>query len=98
MASVTGSRLAFFAPNQPGSAVNIGLTTDGSNVPPPSTVSGAFNIEVFTSTPGTLASGYQASAFIQGAVSLNNNVIQAATIASTEQLLAGSYFVIDGTG
>jgi hypothetical protein len=98
MASVTGSRLAFFADGVNPHKINIVLTTDGTSVPAPSTVPGAFNIEVFTSTPGALAAGYDASAFIQGAVSLTDNVVQAGTLGSTEQLLDGSYTVVDQTG
>lgn len=96
MASVSGSKLAFFAPGFTGDKVNVVLTTDGTNVGP--TVAGSFNIEVFTSTAGALAPGFQGSAFVQGAVSLTNNLIQAAALSSTEQLLSGNYVVIDQTG
>jgi hypothetical protein len=96
MASVSGSKLAFFAPGVTGDKVNVVLTSDGTNVGP--TVAGSFNIEVFTSTAGALAPGFQGSAFVQGAVSLTNNLIQAATLSSTEQLLSGNYIVIDQTG
>src|SRR5438552_1641569 len=99
MASVTGSQLAFFAAGQPGSNVNIVLTSTGSGLP--TAVTGKFNIEVFTATPAagfSLAPGYDASAFIQDAVQLNNNEVKAGTLSSTEQLLAGSYLVIDRTG
>jgi len=96
MASVTGSRLAFFAPGISGADVNVVLTPDGTGVAAP--IAGKFNIEVFTSAAGGLAPGYQASAFIQDAIQLTNNLIQAGTINSTEQLLAGNYTVIDQTG
>src|SRR5690348_6202485 len=97
MASVSASKLACFVP---GGNTNVALTPDGTNLPAP--VAGAVNIEVFTQTSGSLAPGYQASVFIQGAVSLNgnpvNNPIQAATLTSTEQLLAGNFQMIDQTG
>jgi hypothetical protein len=99
MASVPGSKLAFFAPGFTGSQVNVVLTADGTGVLP--TVAGAFNIEVFTSTPGALAPGFQGSAFIQGATQITNNLIQAASRGpggSIEQLLSGNYVVIDQTG
>jgi hypothetical protein len=101
MASVTGSRLAFFTPTAVPSAISMGLTSDGITVPAPSTVSGAFNIEVFTASPSggfSLATGYQAAVFVQGAVSLSNNAVQAATSSSTEVLGPGSYQVIDLSG
>lgn len=93
MASVSGSQLAFFAGGQ---TVNISLTTDGTNAP--AAVPGEFNIEVFTTAAGPLTPGYQAAAFIQGAILLAPNEVQAQTLGSTEQLLAGSYTVIDETG
>ena len=96
MASVTGSKLAFFAPGLPGSQVNVVLTKDGTGPLP--TVAGAFNIEVFTSVAGAVGPGFQASAFIQGAQLVSNNVIQAGSLGSTEQLLSGNYTVIDQTG
>lgn len=101
MASVTGSRLAFFTPTAVPSAINIGLTSDGITVPAPSTVAGAFNIEVFTASPSgglSLATGYQASVLIEGGVSLSNNIVQAATLGSSEVFGPGSYQVIDMTG
>jgi hypothetical protein len=96
MASVTGSRLAFFSSTVTADKVNVVLTTDGTTVGAP--IAGDFNIEVFTSTPGALATGFQASAFIQGAQQISNNVIQAALVSSTEQFLQGSYTVIDLSG
>jgi len=97
MASVTGSRLAFFSSTTTADNVNVVLTTDGTGIAAP--LAGKFNIEVFTSTPGALATvggvAYDASAFIQGAIPLTNNAIQAGTASSTEQLLAGSYTLID---
>ncbi|HEV8681087.1 MAG TPA: calcium-binding protein [Stellaceae bacterium] len=92
MASVTGSQLAFFAQgNSTGSNINLVLTPDGSGTL--ATVAGAFNIEVFTSSVGTpsLAPGFQASAFIQGAVQTGGNSVQAGTPTSIEQLLDGSF-------
>jgi hypothetical protein len=96
MASVTGSRLAFFSSTVTADKVNVVLTTDGTTVGAP--IAGDFNIEVFTSTPGALAAGFQASAFIQGAQQISNNVVQAALVSSTEQFLQGSYTVIDLSG
>jgi hypothetical protein len=59
MASVSGSKLAFFAPGFTGDKVNVVLTSDGTNVGP--TVAGSFNIEVFTSTAGAVGPGFQGS-------------------------------------
>ena len=100
MASVTGSRLAFF--DGVGSkTVNVVLTTDGSGVLP--TLAGAFNLEVFTAAPPlgtTLAPGFDGSAFIQGAIPVSGttNEVQAGTPTSTEQLLDGSYLMVDQFG
>lgn len=96
MASVTGSKLAFFANGVSGSNVNVVLTPDGTNLPAPQ--QGKFNIEVFTSVAGGLAPGYDGSAFVGGAVQLTNNEIQGFALNSTEQLLSGSYTVTDLTG
>ena len=96
MASVSGSRLTFFSPGNSGSNNNIVLTTNGTGIAAP--VAGKFNIEVFTSAAGALATGFDASAFIQGAVTVAGGAIQAGTLGSTEQLLAGTYGVIDATG
>ncbi len=87
MASVTGSRLAFFGDGVNANNINVVLTTDGSDVAGKA-IAGDLNIEVFTSTPGALASGFQASAFVQGAQILSNNAIQAGSPTSTEELLA----------
>jgi hypothetical protein len=97
MASVSGSKLAFFVPGLTGDQVNVVLTTDGNQLSGP-TVAGKFNIEVFTVTPGVKGSGFDGSAFIQGAVQISNNEIQAKTLTSTEQLLVGNYQVVDRTG
>src|SRR5712691_779156 len=97
MASVTGSRLAFYSSTVTADKVNVVLTADGSDVAGKA-ISGNFNIEVFTVTAGALASGFQASAYVQGAQSLTNNAIQAGTVASTEELLDGSYTLIDLSG
>ncbi len=86
-----GSKLAFFAGGQ---TVNLGLTPDGGNLPAP--VAGDFNIEVFTATAGSLAAGYQAAVLVPGAAALDSNEVQSAT--GSEELLAGSYLVIDRTG
>jgi hypothetical protein len=107
MASVTGSRLAFFANgNSSGSNINLVLTPDGSGTL--ATVAGAYNIEVFTSSVGSpsLGTNFDASVFIQGATTLAggvgsplpNNVLQAGSLGSTEQLLDGSFKMVDQTG
>src|SRR5260370_4467149 len=97
MASVTGSRLAFYSSTVTADKVNVVLTADGSDVAGKA-ISGNFNIEVFTTTGAALASGFQASAYVQGAQQLTNNAIQAGTVASTEELLEGSYTLIDLSG
>src|SRR5207302_10162128 len=94
MASVTGSRLAFFSSTVTADKVNVVLTTDGSDVAGKA-IAGDFNIEVFTATPGVRAAGFDARAFIQGAQLLSNNAIQARTPSSTEQLLDDSYQFMD---
>ena len=100
MASVSGSRLAFFGNgNATGSNVNIVLTPDGTGTL--ATVAGAFNIEVFTTSVAnpSIAPGFDASAFVQGAVATGvNNVIQAGTPTSIEQVLDGSYTLLDQGG
>ena len=105
MASVSGSQLAFFGNDSTGADVNIVLTPDGSGTL--ATVAGAYNIEVFTSSVGSpsLAPGFQASVFIEGATQtandgtpFANNVIQAGSITSVEQILNGSLTVVDQTG
>jgi len=99
MASVSGSKLSFFAPGLDASAVNIVLTPDGTGAVP---VAGKFNIEVFTSTSATnLDAGFQAGAVLQGAtlVTGTTNTVQVgALISIQEQLLAGTYTVVDETG
>jgi hypothetical protein len=99
MASVAGgSKLAFFATNTAAPLIGLALT-DGTTVPVP--VAGAtFNIEVFTASPSggfSLAPGFQGSAFIQGATAIagDNNEIIAGSATATEQLLAGSFEVLD---
>ena len=97
MASVTGSRLAFFSSTVTADKVNVVLTTDGSDVAGKA-IAGDFNIEVFTATAGPLAGGFQASALVTGAQSLTNNAITAGSLSSTEQLLDGSFTLVDLTG
>ncbi|MGE5269420.1 MAG: hypothetical protein ACM3JG_07075, partial [Thiohalocapsa sp.] len=99
MASVTGSRLAFFANGvSDATKINVVLTETGGDVAGKA-ISGDFNIEVFTKSPGSLASGFQASAFIQDAQQLTNNAVQAGTVTSTETLLDGKgYVLIDLSG
>lgn len=94
MASVSGSRLAFFSPN--GKDVNLilsdGKTTTGTTVP------GSLNIEVFTAGSGTPLPGVAATATIGGAVKISDNEVQAATLTSNEQLGAGTFKLVDETG
>ena len=95
MASVSGSVLSFFAPGLDPSAVNIVLN-DGTGAAP---IDGKFNIEVFTSDKGSLGPGFQAAAVLQGATLLSNNTVQVgASITLPEELLAGTYAVVDQTG
>jgi hypothetical protein len=100
MASIGGgSKLAFFSGGA--QAVNLGLTVNGTVVPP--TVAGSFNIEVFTSNPAggigsvTLAPGYQAAVYIDSATAIpgDPNEVIAGNAASNEQLGPGSYVVLD---
>ena len=93
MESVSGSQLTFISSD--GRAVNLSLTPDGTDA---TTVAGAFNIEVFTSTAGAIGAGFDASALIQGAVRVSPTDVQAAALNSTEQLLGGSFTLIDRTG
>jgi hypothetical protein len=100
MASVTGSgsRVAFFGHGNGGRNVNVDLTTNGGGDQPPP-MPGKFNIEVFTITPGTVAGGYQASAFIPGATLVDNNVVSNIGQTNvTEELLTGSFKLVDETG
>ncbi|HEV8679531.1 MAG TPA: hypothetical protein VGQ90_09170 [Stellaceae bacterium] len=94
MASVTGSQLSFLSPN--GRPVNLilddGKTATGTTVP------GAYNIEIFTTTAGTAPPGVKGTALIEGAVSLSGDEIQAGSPGSLEQLGTGAYAVIDHTG
>ena len=93
MESVSGSQLTFISPD--GRAVNLSLTPGGTGA---TTVAGAFNIEVFTATAGAIGAGFDASALIQGAVRVSPTDVQAAALNSTEQLLGGSFTLIDRTG
>jgi hypothetical protein len=100
MASVSGSgsRLAFFLHGNGGGNVNLDLTTDGSGTRP-QPVQGKLNIEIFTTAPGTVAGGYQGSAFIPGATLVNNYIVSnVGQTGVTEALLTGSYKVVDETG
>ncbi len=100
MASVSGSgsQLAFFGHGKSGANVNIDLTTDGTGTQPPP-IKGKLNIEVFTTTVGTLAPGYDGAAFIPGATLVDNNIVSNVGQQNvTEQLLSGSYTVVDETG
>ncbi|HVC55829.1 MAG TPA: hypothetical protein VND95_07725 [Stellaceae bacterium] len=100
MASVTGSRLTF---SNGGQTINLVLTATGAtdlngNSLAGDLVTGDTNIEVFTSMAGNIAPGYDGSAFIQGAVSVASNEVQAGTIGATEQILQGSYALLDQFG
>lgn len=98
MASVSGSNLSFFSPNnnftQPVNLIlSDGTTTTGS------TVAGAYNIEIFTTTsPGTALPGVDATAIIEGAQLIAPNEVQAGTLSSTEELLTGNVWLVDQTG
>src|SRR4249920_340341 len=96
MASVPGSKLAFFSPTTTPGNVQVTLTATGAGIAAP--VAGKFNIEVFTATAGSLAAGYDAAVFVQGATQLTNNQIQGASTGPTETLIAGSFMVVDSTG
>src|SRR5260370_23794450 len=97
MASVRGSGGGFYPSTETADKVNVVLTADGGDGAGKA-ISGIFTIEVFTTTGAALASGFQASAYVQGAQQLTNTAIQAGTIASTEELLEGSYTLIDLSG
>ena len=97
MASIrgSGSQLLFF---DHGRGVNLDLTTNGQGTQP-APEPGKLNVEVFTSTPGTLAPGYQASVLIPDATLLNNNIVSNIGQQNvTEELLSGSFGVVDQTG
>jgi len=87
MASVPGGKYSFAAV-QP---VNLVLTPDGNNVPPP--IAGDFNLEIFTATNGTLAAGYQGSAFAPGGKFDASGNVLAASIT-----LGSGAFSVDDTG
>ncbi len=95
MASVPGSFLIFNAPSGDTRPVHLVVTPDGAGAP---TLAGAFNIEIFTSVAGTAAKGFDASAFIQGAVQNQPNEVRAGSIISTEQMLTGAFQMTDVTG
>jgi len=93
MASVSGSQLAFKSGGH--EQVNL-ILSDGKTVSG-STVAGALNIEVFTTALGSALPGVDGTAFIQGAVQVSKNAVQAGSLSSTEQLGTGSFIVIDDT-
>lgn len=93
MASVSGSQLTFLAPNK--ERVNL-ILNDGKTISG-TTVKGAFNIEVFTVAPGKAMKGVDGTAFIEGAVKVDSNTVEAGTLGSTEQLGFGAYTLIDDT-
>ncbi len=90
------AQLTFFAPGIGADNINLVLTADGSGLPAP--ITGKFNIEVFTSAPGALATGYAASAFIPGGSSVANNIMQTGTLGEPLQLLHDDYLMVDHTG
>jgi hypothetical protein len=96
MASVSGSVLEFFAPH--GKAVNL-ILTDGSTVTG-EVIPSAFNIEIFTASSGSLVTlpGVDATATIEGAVTVSGSEVQAATLGSVEDLGTGAFMLIDKTG
>ncbi len=95
MASVPGSFLIFDKPAGDARPINLVLTPDGTGA---STLAGAFNIEIFTSVAGAAGTGFDASAFIQGAVKNLPNEVRAGSIISTEQMLTGAFQITDVTG
>ncbi len=75
------NRFSFFTSSQ---SVNVGVTPDGSNPPPP--VAGVFNLELVTSPAGT---SYPAPPGYQGVAILPGGTGQAV------QLLSGDFTVVD---
>jgi hypothetical protein len=75
-----------FAATQP---INLALTPDGSNLPPP--VNGDFNLEVFTATNGATTAGYQGSALAPGGTLASNGDL----VAPSLTLNAGDFAVTD---
>lgn len=99
MASVGGgSQISFFGHGKSGTNVNVALTTDGSGtLPPPE--HGKLNIEVFTTSPGTVAPGYDGAALVTGATLIDNNTVSNVGQQNvTEELLSGSLRMVDETG
>jgi hypothetical protein len=108
MASIAGSQFVATAANP----VNVVLTTDGTNLPPP--VPGEFNLEVWTggSPPSSPASGYQGllvdyngqyADMIAGAFALTDtgtggNYIQSDVNNQTIVGASGDIIVTHGTG
>jgi hypothetical protein len=100
MASVkgSGSELAFFGHGKSGANVNIDLTTNGQGTQP-APIKGKLNIEVFTQTPGPVAPGYDGAVYVPDATLLSNNVVSNLGQQNvTEELLSGTYTVVDQTG
>jgi serralysin len=106
MASVSGSKLAFFAPPL-GGAVNLVTASTPQVNAGLVTVAGATNIEIFTGTfdpTKNFDTNFVAGAALQNATVSNDTVsgggvaTVGGTITQTEQLLAGNYTVVDETG
>ena len=95
MASVPGSFLIFDKPAGDARPINLVLTPDGTGA---TTLAGAFNIEIFTSTAGAAGKGFDASAFVQGAVQNLPTEVRAGSVISTEQMLTGAFQITDVTG
>ncbi|HEX3863186.1 MAG TPA: calcium-binding protein [Stellaceae bacterium] len=95
MSSVPGSFLVFGKPASDSRPINLVVTPNGAGA---TTVAGAFNIEVFTTLAGPVGAGFDASAFVSGATQNLPTEVQAGNILATEQLLTGSFEIIDVTG
>jgi len=93
MASVSGSQLVF----QAGGHQNVNLILNDGKTVTGSTVAGAVNIEVFTTGLGPTLPGVNGTAFIQGAMQLSKDAVQAGSLNATEQLGSGSFSVTDDT-
>ena len=98
MASVPGSKLAFFEAGQPGSIVNLGLTTSGSNLPTP--VAGDFNIDVLPQPQVRWRPGIRPPSSSRAPQQLPATTTRflPGRAPRPSRLLDGSYVVIDRTG
>ncbi|MBV9826212.1 MAG: hypothetical protein JO001_11125 [Alphaproteobacteria bacterium] len=96
MAVLTETYVQFLAPGVSPSSINLVLTANGIGA---TSIPGAYNIEIFTSSVGTIGPGFQASAFIPNATTtgVNTEVVDM-TITPIEQLLSGSVSMEDLDG